>query len=161
VKKIKIIATAVVVAVPITVAAVGISLIKRHMRKKSEKGRKGRHLLPDNAREPIEELLLLKGQELVPDKLGKTLLERKLDSMSDRNIILLYALVKVGEVIQARGISVHGASKEDVHEALATFSDVTSKSHARKDLLAELARFGFEVWCSMLQDGLQLVAAQQ
>ncbi len=159
-KKIKLIVTAVVVAVPIAVGAVGVALIKRRLSKKAEQGRKGRKLLPDNARVSIEELLMLKGQDLVPDKLGKSLLERKLDSMSDRNIILLYALVKVGEVLRSRGVSVRGASKEDVHEALATFSNITSESHSRKDLLAELGRFGFEVWCSMLQDGLTLVAAQ-
>lgn len=155
-RKARLVATAIAIAAPVVIVCVAGVVIVKKLRERKEDS-----IVPASSKRPIEELLLLKGEDFVPNDMDSSLYQRKLASMSDRDLIVLYALLKVGEVLKNRGVSVHTASKEDRHAALQEFRTALSSKSGRSALLSELGSIGFEVLISMLQDGLYLTTASK
>ena len=131
--------------------AVGAAVaIRRRGRKKRER------VMPDEVRTSVEQLLLLKGEDFVPDGLGTSLYERKLHTLTDRQLVAVYALVKLGEGMRARGIDVAHLSIHDIEASKAEFRKALVTDEGRSEIIRELAGFGWEVLHSTLGDAMSI-----
>lgn len=133
------------------VVTIGTIAVIRHHRNR----RKHAHdFLPEEARSSLVELCSLKGEDFVPDGLGTSLYQRKLASLSDRQLIAVYVAIKVGETLRARGVDLHQMSKaEIIHEAERLHHTPKDKDF-RRELLSQLGSLGAETALRMLRDGL-------
>ena len=146
--RIKIALAAVSTAAIVTVGT--IAVIRHHHNR-----RKHAHdFLPEEARSSLVELCSLKGEDFIPDRLGTSLYQRKLESLNDRQLIAVYIAIKVGETLRARGVDLHQMSKADiVHEAERLHQTPKDKDF-RRELLGQLGSLGAETALRMLKDGL-------
>lgn len=143
-------------AIPASAAIVvgTVLVIRRHLKK-----RKHAHdFLPEEARGSLEMLCSLKGDDFVPDGLGTSIYQRKLETLNDRQLVAVYIAIKLGETLRARGADFHHMSK----------AELTSEAHAlrlnmkdkdmRHYLLKQLGSIGVETALSMLNDGLAIAS---
>jgi hypothetical protein len=153
--KTKIIIATVPVVVTVTAVAVRVitkKLIPEHKEKKM--------ILPGEVRAGIEEIIWLKAEDFVPDGLGTSLYQRKLSTMSDKQLIGIYAIVKVGDVMRQRGVDPHMPTIREVDEAIKELRAMTATKQGRREILSELGSIGFEVAQGAMRDGLMYVGLE-
>lgn len=129
---------------------------KKNQKKKHQKKKQKSSLLTEEVRVSVEELLRLKGEDFVPDGLGTSLYQRKLGTLTDRQLMGVYALVKTGEVLRQRGVDLRSMSKADVDEVVSGLRMALDNKEDRHELILRLEEFGADVFKSMLGDGMQL-----
>jgi len=143
-------------AIPASAAIVvgTVLVIRRHLKK-----RKHAHdFLPEEARGSLEVLCSLKGDDFVPDRLGTSVYQRKLESLSDRQLVAAYVAVKLAETLRARGVDFHSMSKAELAlEAQKLYADIKDKS-VRHYLIKQLGSIGVETALSILNDGLMIAS---
>lgn len=145
------------VAIPtVSAIAVGAILVARHKRKKR---RRGHDFLPKEAHDALVELLDLKGEDFVPDGLGSSLYQRKLNSMSDRQLIGVHLAIKVAEILSTRGIDLTQLTHDEVIGEVKTLRKTAKNKDTRQDLIDRLGSLGSDVARGMLKDGLTVAAA--
>lgn len=137
----------IVAAVPLAaVTVVGtIVAIKRHRRRK--RGRR----IPDFAREAIEDMLKVRSEDFISSELGNSLFQKKLEKLTDRQLIVLLALVELGVVVRRRGIDPNRPTAVELDATRHEFERLLNMSPDRKSLLARLGSFGFEVFSNSLR----------
>ena len=144
-------------AVPvIAVAAVGTALAMRAAIKKHRQKRAA-SFMPQEVRASLEELCSLKGEDFVPDKLGNSLYQRRLEKLTDRQLIGVYAAIKTAEVLRGRGVDLHNVSKADIAEDLISLRAMAHERKGRQELITKLGSVGAETALSMLNDGVKLM----
>lgn len=142
-------------AIPVAAAVVaGIAIgVRTHMRRR--KKREAASFLSDESRIALQKLCDLKGDDFVPDGLGLSMYERTLDSLTDGQLVGVYLLIKVVEVLRARNVDMHQLSKE---ELAITIREAAHNKQGRKEMLKWLGSFGADAIRSMLSDGLMLAS---
>lgn len=146
----------IIAAVPVAVAtAAGIVIATRkHLRRLRD--REASSFLSDDVRVALQALCGLKGEDFVPDGLGTSLYQRRLDELTDRQLIGVYTVIKVAEVLRGRGADLHQLSREDLLREAASMRDATRRRQNRHELLKQLGSFGADTAKSVLADGLVL-----
>jgi hypothetical protein len=145
------------VAIPtVSAMAVGAILVARHKRKKR---RHAHDFLPKEARDALVELLDLKGEDFVPDGLGTSIYQRKLETMSDRQLIGAHLAIKVAEILRERGLDLANLSRDDVIHEVRELRKSAKGKDTRQDLIDRLGSLGSDVARGMLKDGLTVAAA--
>lgn len=132
-----------------TVIAVGLHIHRLHRKKAAA-------FLPDEVRNALEDLCRLKAEDYAPDKLGTSLYQRKLNTLTDRQLIGVYLLIKTAEVLHSRGVNIHHLTKDDVRTEVTRLRDAAHDRHDRRALLARLGSIGAETARGVLSDGLLL-----
>ena len=136
-----------------TVTIVALRIQKRRLRK-----REASSFLSEDVRTALQELCNLKGEDFVPDGVGTSLYQRRLESLSDRQLIGIYLLIKVAEVLHARGATVHSLSKAELVSELSVIRERTPRQN-RHELLKFLGSFGIDTVRSVLSDALMLAGS--
>ena len=143
-------------AIPASAAIVvgTVLVIRLHLNE-----RKHTHdFLPEEARGSLRELCSLKGDDFVPDGFGTSVYQRKLESLSDRQLVAVYVTIKLAETLRARGVDFHQMSKAELAlEAQKLHADIKDKS-VRHYLLKQLGSIGVETALSILNDGLMIAS---
>ena len=137
-----------------TAIAVGLHL--RQMRRKRDSS-----FLPNEVRSSLEDLCLLKGEDFVPDAMGTSRFQRKLEALTDRQLIGVYVVLNAVKVLHDRGINVHEMSKQDIAREVVSLRSAAHGKHDRRELLRRIGSFGADTARSMLSDGLVLAGAMQ
>lgn len=143
------------VAVPAAAVALTGTLVAVHVRRRIKRKREASSFLSADVRDAVQGLCSLKGEDYLPDSLGSSLYQRRLESLTDRQLIGVYVLIKVAEVLHARGVSFQQLSREELmHEAIALRAK--ARHHDRRDLLKLLGSLGKETARSVMDDALLL-----
>ena len=148
----------IIAAVPVAAAAVaGVVIVTRkHLRRLRRK--EDSSFLSNDVRDALQALCSLKGEDFVPDGPGTSLYQRRLDELTDRQLIGVYVLIKVAETLHARGTDFHQLSKAEVLREVALMRDATHRKHSRHELLKQLGSLGIDTAKSVLADGLMLAS---
>ena len=117
-------------AVVVAGTAVAVGLHIRRSRRKRESS-----FLPDEVRSSLEDLCLLKGEDFVPDKMGNSRYQRKLEFLTDRQLIGVYVVLNAVKVLHDRGVNVHDLSKQDVAREIVALHNAAHGKHDRRALL--------------------------
>ena len=158
-----------VVAIAVTsaaVAAVGAFVVVHTLRKRTKErvalARKpSSHPSPREAREQVRELLRLRGEDFIPDGLGTSLYQRRLNTMNDRQLLILLALTQVGVYIREQGVDPLHPSEEAKAEAKELFRGVVKgDDEARSELLAKLGAMGGDVVKELLRGAMALLTGE-
>lgn len=137
------------IAVPtVLLAGTTAAVVVVHRRRKR---RRARGFLPKRARNALRELLGLAAADFVPDGLGKTLYQRKLDRMNDRQLLILFAVVKAGSILRARGVTSQELSPSVRSEALDAYRSAMETGAEREAMLSKLGSFGYDALRAVLQ----------
>jgi len=144
------------VAVPtVTVVAAGtalaVSLHFRRLRRRRESS-----FLSSEVRSSLQGLCMLKAEDFVPDGLGTSLYQRRLESLNDRQLIGVYVVLNAAKVLRDRGVDIHSMSKQDVATEIVRLHETLHGQHDRRAIIKRLASFGADTARSMLSDGLVL-----
>ncbi|MBR3235900.1 MAG: hypothetical protein IKG11_09830 [Atopobiaceae bacterium] len=138
-------------AVVVAGTAVAVAIhIKRKRRKINSS------FLPEDVRNSLQDLCSLKGEDFVSDGVKASLYQRRLESLTDKQLIGVYVLIKAAEVLRGRGIDIHDLSKEDVVSEVSMLRDAAHNKHDRRELLSALGSIGADTARSVLSDGLIL-----
>ncbi|MDO4805936.1 MAG: hypothetical protein Q4A07_01675 [Coriobacteriales bacterium] len=150
---------AAVSAAAITVAGV-VVVVRVHRRRHRRK--EASSFLSADVRDALQGLCSLQGEDFVPDGLGSSLYQRRLESLTDKQLIGVYVVIKVAEALRARGVDVRQISKEDLLNEVGLLHNVTHNKSDRRELLRRLGLLGAETAKGVLDDGLLLtgIAAQ-
>ena len=132
-------------------AAVVVGMHIHRLRKKEESS-----FLPNEVRSSLEDLCLLKAEDFAPDKMGSSRYQRKLESLTDRQLIGVYLVVNAAKVLHDRGVDIRHMSKEDVAHEVSMLRSAVHEKPDRHELLKRLGSFGADTARSMLSDGLYL-----
>ncbi len=138
-------------AVISTGALVVLGLHFRKLRRKQESS-----FLPSEVRGSLEELCLVKAEDFAPDKFGSSRYQRKLESLTDRQLIGVYVVINAAKVLRDRGVDPRQLSKEDVIHEVSQLRNAVHGKHDRRELIKRLGSFGVDTARSMLDDGLLL-----
>ena len=141
-------------AVPATAVALTGTIVIVHIQHRRRRRREISSFLTPDVRDAIQELCSLKGDEYTPDTIGSSLYQHRLETFTDRQLIGVYLLIKVAEVMHARGVSVRGASKEDlISEAIVLHKTIHGDRH---ELLKLLGTLTMEAAHSVMDDAFLL-----
>ena len=86
--------------------------------------------------------------------------QRKLSTMSDKQLIGIYAIVKGVDVMRQRGVDPHMPTIREVDEAIKELRAMTATKQGRREILVELGSIGFEVAQGAMRDGLLYVGLE-
>ena len=119
--------------------------------------RRNRHkFMPEDTREGMEKILRLQSSQFVPDGLGAAMAEKKLAYMSDPQLLGLYALTKVVQVMRTHGVDLENPPKEVVEQGIQEIQTLASDQKGRKELLARLGTLGLAVLKEAVKDTVTL-----
>lgn len=146
---------AVLVAVPVvTVVALG-GVVVLAVHHQNEQRKKAASFLSSDVRDALQSLCSLKGEDFVPDGLGSSLFQRRLNTLTDKQLIATYVLIKMAEVLRARGTDVRSLSKDNFVKEVLTLRNI-AQGYGRKELIRRLGLFGVDTIRSMLGDAAML-----
>lgn len=150
---------AAVSAAAITAAGVVVA-VRVHQRRCRRK--EASSFLTADVREALQGLCSLQGEDFVSDGLGSSLYQRRLESLTDKQLIGVYVAIKVAEALRARGIDARQISKEDLLNEVGSLRKITRNKKDRRELIRRLGLLGAETTKGILDDGLLLagIAAQ-
>lgn len=145
----------------ITIAAVSVAVVattgavvafRTYTRRRRR--RAATSFLSADVRDALQELCSLEGSDFMPDKLGSSIYQRRLESLTDKQLIGVYLIFKVVEALRIRGVDVHQLSRDDlIHEVNLLHEAVHSKND-RRELVRRLGMLGVETTRGILSDGL-------
>ena len=146
----------IVAAIPVATVAVagGAALVALHIRQKRRK--KASSFLSAEVRNALQSLCSLKGEDFVPDGLGSSLYQRKLNSLTDKQLIGAYVAIKLVEVLRGRGVDFRNLSKDNLVSEVLSLRDATHSFGNRRDRIMWLGSFGADTIRSLLGDAALL-----
>jgi uncharacterized protein YneF (UPF0154 family) len=122
-------------------AAIGAYFVKKKIKKRRKKSR---HIIPDDVREMMSELMKLEVEDYVPTKLasgglGKSLFIRTIEKGTDKQLMALFAIVQVGYFMKASGINPQAITEDQSNQVVSKFSsELAGAPTNRAALLGEL-----------------------
>ena len=154
----KILRKVIVAAVPVVAVAVvgGVAAAVLHLRQKRRK--EASSFLSAEVRNALQTLCSLKGEDFIPDSLGTSLYQRKLDSLTDGQLIGVYVVIKLVEVLRGRGVDFRNLSKDNLAGEVLSLRDATHSFGNRRDRLLWLGSFGADAIRSLLGDAVLLAS---
>ena len=149
------------VSVAAVVTAGSVVAIRTYVRRRRHKA--ATSFLSADVRDALQELCSLEGSDFVPDKLGSSIYSRRLESLTDRQLIGVYVTIKVVEALRIRGVDIQQLSKDDLFHELSLLQEVVHNKNDRRDLLRRLGMIGVETTRGILSDGLLIagIAAKE
>ena len=134
------------------VAAGGIVAAAVALRRSRRK--RASSFMPGEVRAALEQLCSLKGSDFIPDGLGTSLYQRRLSSLTDRQLVGVYVLVKLVEALRNSGLDLHGLSKQELADNMSLVRGTLHQREGRQEVLRQLGSFGAEAARSVLSDAL-------
>lgn len=134
------------------VAAGGIIAATVALRRRRRK--RASSFMPEEVRATLEQLCSLKGADFIPDGLGTSLYQRRLSSLTDRQLVGVYVMVKLVEALRNCGLDLHGLSKKELADNVGLVRGVFHERDGRKEVLHQLGSLGAEAARSILSDAL-------
>ena len=145
-------------AIPAAALALTGTIIVVHVRRRRQRKREASSFLSPDVRDALQGLCSLKGEDFVTDGVQSSLYQRRLESLTDRQLIGVYILIKLAETLRARGISLRGLSTEELVSEAITLR-AAAHNHDRHDLIKTLGSFGLETARGVFDDALLLASA--
>ncbi len=132
-KEIQAVTTVAVCSVVIAVAAViAVRAVSRSRRKKG-------HVIPRKVRKDIIEVLEAAGAESHhTGKVGESIMRHKLENMSDKQLISIYAAMKVAKKAKEAGFDPVSATKDQIDHFRARFDKAAEEPESRDSILKHL-----------------------
>lgn len=138
------------------IAGTAIVVIHKHRKKRRKTREDYKVFMSDNVRHSLEELCKLNSEDFIPDGLGSSLYQRRLETLGDAQLLGVYVAVKLVEVLRGEGLSAKNLSKKDLKGRASLVRSIVSKSYTRQDLLVRLGSIGVKTVQSMLRDALTI-----
>ena len=135
-------------AIVLAGTVIALRVQRRRMNKRQETA-----FLPEEVRAVLTDLCTLKGEDFAPDGMGSSVYQRRLETLSDKQLIGVYIAIKTVEVLRARGTNIGSISKQELARELRS---VASNKPSRHDVIKWLLSLGVDTVRSMLGDGLTL-----
>ncbi len=148
------------VAVPVAGAAVAVGTAAFAIRQYRKRRRNRHKFMAKDTRENVEALLRMQAQDFASDGLGSSLTKKRVYYMSDPQLVALYTLTKVVQVMRSRGVDLERPTKENIEQGVQGLQTLFSDGEGRKELLAKLGSIGVDVFQAALKDGIALMAVK-
>lgn len=143
------------VASATAITVVGTVIVVREVLRR-RRVKQDRSFMSDEVRVALEDLCTLKGEDFVPDRIGTSLYQRRLASLTDRQLVGVYVMIKLGEALHKRGVDIHQLSRQEILAEAVRVHKSVHQGKGRQELLRALGSIGAEAARSMLGDGLML-----
>jgi len=114
--------------------AIAVHAVRKRRRKK-------RHLIPKRMRNAMSEALKLKVDDVVTEGgVTERFLDRRVDKLSDSQLLALYSLAKVGSFSKKTGIDPLHPTKDQVKQAAEQYLSTASSAPKTREALLALLR---------------------
>ena len=140
-------------AIPVATIVVSGTIIALRVQRRRMRKRQETAFLPEEVRAALTDLCCLKGEDFVPDGMGASVYQRRLETLSDKQLIGVYVAIKTVEVFHGRGVNIATASKKEI---ISELRNIAGQKPSKHDVVQWLLSFGAETVRSMLGDGLTL-----
>lgn len=148
------------VAIPATAAVAAITTVGIVRARRRRRRRRAQGFLPRRVREAIREMLSMTAADFLPGGVGMSLYQRRLNKMSDRSLLVLYAVVKAGSFLRKRGADPAAITEADSEGALATYNGALASGLGRTELLGKLGSLGYDALRAVLKAALAALPEQ-
>ena len=135
----------------VAMGAVAVILVRRHRRHK-----RGR-FMPEDVRGAMEDMLKVQASEFTIGELGQSLFQRKLEKMTDKQLITLFALVEVGRLVRSRGIDVRRPSAVEIDAAKREFDRSSKLDISRESLISRLGELNHTSFINALRSAFAIL----
>ena len=138
-------------AVAGAVVGVGAALAKRRRKRAAS-------FMPEEVRAALEQLCSLNSAAFLRDGLGSSVYQRKLGSLTDRQLVGVYLMVKLASTLRDRGVDLRLLTPTQLKGEMGLIHGTLQKRASRTELLHELGSIGAETALSILGDALTVAS---